>query len=219
MIEQEERRAALTGIRRVTAKHLAASHVDIPRVLIVEEADVTGLPMSRLVGTVLHEMGALASAHPALNAHYADGELVTFDRSDIAVAVDTPRGLMVPVVRDCANRAVDDLQADVADLARRAREGTLAPGDVRGATITLTSPGKQGGVLASPLVNPPQTAIVGVHRAVQRVVPVDGELAVRTICNLTLTFDHRVADGVAAGAYVLGLARRLEQHALEAVSA
>lgn len=219
MEEQQEQRQALTGVRKLSAKNLVASHAEIPRVVIVEEVDVTGLPMSRLVGTVLHTMGSLVAEHPAFNAHFVGEELITFTRSDIAIAVDTPRGLMVPVVRDCGSRSIEELQAEVRDLATRARDGKIGVADIRGATTTLTSPGKSGGVLASPLINPPQTSIIGIHRAVERLVPVDGEAVVRTICNLTVTFDHRVADGVAAGAYTLALARGIESRVRECVPA
>lgn len=207
---QRETRTPLTGIRKLSAANLEASHRDIPSVLIVEECDITGLDRRRLVAVVLHAMGRLAAEHPAFNAHYEDGELVTFERSDIAIAVDTPRGLMVPVVRDCGGRDVDDLQEEVRRLAERARAGRITLSDVRGATTTLTSPGRSGGVLATPMINPPQTSIIGIHRAVERVMPWGGGVAVRTISNLTVTFDHRAADGVAAGAYTLALARSIE---------
>lgn len=212
LAEQQETRTPLTGIRKLSAANLEASHRDIPSVLIVEECDITGLDRRRLVAVVLHAMGRLAAEHPAFNAHFdaEAGELVTFDRSDVAIAVDTPRGLMVPVVRDCGGRDVDDLHAEIARLAERARAGKITLNDVRGATSTLTSPGKMGGVLATPMINPPQTSIIGIHRAVERVVPWDGGYATRTISNLTVTFDHRAADGVAAGAYTLALARRIE---------
>jgi len=213
--EQRETRTPLTGIRKLSAANLEASHRDIPSVHIVEECDITGLDRRRLVAVVLHAMGRLAAEHPAFNAHFVAGEIVSFSRSDIAIAVDTPRGLMVPVVRDCGERSVDELHDEIARLAERARAGRITLSDVRDATTTLTSPGKLGGVLATPMINPPQTAIIGIHRAVERVVPRDGELAVRTISNLTVTFDHRAADGVAAGAYTLALARRIEAAAQE----
>jgi pyruvate/2-oxoglutarate dehydrogenase complex dihydrolipoamide acyltransferase (E2) component len=156
-------------------------------------------------------IGRTVSDYPLFNAHLEGDELTSYDRCDVGIAVDTERGLMVPVLRDCGHKSIDDIQAELVSLADRARAGRLTRDDVSGATITLTSPGKRGGVLATPLINPPQTAIVGIHRAVPRLVLHESDVVSRIIANLTLTFDHRIIDGALAGDFALALARQIER--------
>jgi pyruvate/2-oxoglutarate dehydrogenase complex dihydrolipoamide acyltransferase (E2) component len=201
----------VTGIRRLIAERMALSHREIPGVHVVEEMDLTDGPLGAIVAVGAAAIGRVVSQCPLFNAHLEGDEITCFDRCDVGVAVDTERGLMVPVLRDCGNRSVEDLQAEIASLAEKARAGRLTRGDVSGATITLTSPGKRGGVLATPLINPPQTAIVGIHRAVPRLVLHEGSPTSRLIANLTVTFDHRIIDGALAGDFTLDLARQVER--------
>lgn len=216
MIEQTETREKIAGVRALIAKNLVKSKTEIPEVIIIEEVDLTGVDRSKLVPIVLDTIGEVVKGFPVFNAHVVDNEIIYFDRCDVGIAVDTERGLMVPSVRDCGSRSIDELGADVVDLATRARSGKLGPLEMRGSTTTFTSPGKRGGIIAAPIINAPQTAIIGLHRMVDKPVVRDGEIVIRTIANLTLTFDHRVADGALAGDYILALARgievRAEQH-------
>lgn len=213
MIEQTETREAITGVRKLIAANLVKSHTEIPAVNIIEECDLTGVDRSLLVPIVLETIGEVVRSFPVFNASVIDGEIVYYDRCDVGIAVDTERGLMVPAVRDCGNRGVAEIAEDVIALAAKAREGKLSPLDMRGATTTFTSPGKRGGIIATPIINAPQTAIVGLHRMVEKPVVRDGEIVVRTIANLTLTFDHRIADGALAGDYILAIARGIESRA------
>lgn len=210
---QSSHRQVLTGVRRMIAQRMALSHREIPGVHVVEEMDLTQVPLQQVVAVAAAAIGRAVAAHPLLNAHVEGEEVVLYDRCDLGIAVDTERGLMVPVVRDCGGKEVDEIAEEVAELAAKARAGRLTQRDVSGATITLTSPGKRGGVLATPLISPPQTAIVGIHRAVPRVTVRDGAIVTRTIANLTVTFDHRVIDGAEAGDFALALARAIEQGA------
>jgi pyruvate dehydrogenase E2 component (dihydrolipoamide acetyltransferase) len=123
--------------------------------------------------------------------------------------VQTDEGLVVPVVRGCDTASLDELAAEVARLAEAARKGTLKPEELRGGTFTITSAGKLGGLLVTPLVNHPEVAILGIHRIAPRPAVVDGELAVRQLGNVSVTFDHRVVDGARAAAFTLDLIRRL----------
>jgi pyruvate/2-oxoglutarate dehydrogenase complex dihydrolipoamide acyltransferase (E2) component len=116
----------------------------------------------------------------------------------------------VPVVRDCATRSVDELRADVDALADRARAGSLAPDELRGSTFTVTSAGKLAGLFVTPLVNHPEVAILGVHRIGPRAVVRDGEVVVRSMGNVSVTFDHRVVDGARAAAFTLRVIEQLE---------
>jgi len=206
-------RTPLTGIRKAIAERMAWSHAQIPGVHVVEECDVTRLDMRLLLAHVCRAVAELAPAHPLFNAHVVDDEILAFDDVAVGFAVDTSRGLVVPVLRDPLAHSPDELTARIAELAERARAGRIAARDISGATVTVTSPGKSGGVLATPLINPPQTAIIGVHRATDRVVALAGGVAVRRMLNLTVTFDHRVIDGAEAGRYARELRAVLEREA------
>jgi pyruvate dehydrogenase E2 component (dihydrolipoamide acetyltransferase) len=113
-------------------------------------------------------------------------------------------------VRGCDSASLDELAAEVARLADSARAGTLKPEELRGGTFTVTSAGKLGGLFVTPLVNHPEVGILGVHRIAPRPAVVDGELAVRQLGNVSVTFDHRVVDGARAAAFTLDVIRRLE---------
>ncbi|TYB44988.1 2-oxo acid dehydrogenase subunit E2 [Actinomadura chibensis] len=208
---QRADRRPITGVRRMIADRMALSHRTIPGVHVVEEMDVTDVPLNRILAVTVAAVARAVADHPLFNAHVEEAHLTVFDRCDVGVAVDTERGLMVPVVREPAAKSVEEIAAEVTALARRARSGRLDRRDLTDPTITVTSPGRRGGVLATPLVNPPQTAIVGVHRAVDRPVVRGGAITIRTIANLTVTFDHRVIDGAEAGEFAIALARRIER--------
>jgi pyruvate dehydrogenase E2 component (dihydrolipoamide acetyltransferase) len=120
---------------------------------------------------------------------------------------------VVPVVRACDTRSVDELRTEVDALAERARVGTLAPEELRGSTFTVTSAGKLGGLLVTPLINHPEVGILGIHRIAPRPVVRDGEVVVRPIGNVSVTFDHRVVDGARAAAFALAVIARLERPA------
>src|SRR5439155_22364056 len=136
-------------------------------------------------------------------------EIVYFDRYDLGLAVQTDDGLVVPVVRECDARTLDELDADVKRLAEAARAGELEPEELRGSTFTVTSAGKLGGLIVTPLVNHPEVAILGVHRIAPRPVVRDDEIVVRQMGNVSVTFDHRVVDGARAAAFALDVIARL----------
>jgi pyruvate dehydrogenase E2 component (dihydrolipoamide acetyltransferase) len=116
----------------------------------------------------------------------------------------------VPVVRDCAARSVEELRADIDALAAKAREGKLSQDDLRGSTFTVTSAGKLAGLFVTPLVNHPEVGILGVHRIGPRPVVRDGEIVVRPVGNISVTFDHRVVDGARAAEFTLSVISRLQ---------
>jgi pyruvate dehydrogenase E2 component (dihydrolipoamide acetyltransferase) len=206
----EGRREPVRGVRRQIVEHLTRSHREIPAVTFVEECDFTGVELATLLPTVLHETALTLREFPELNARLEGDEIVYLDRYDLGVAVQTDHGLLVPVVRGCDTRSIEALRADVDSLAEKAREGRLAPGELRGSTFTVTSAGKLGGLLVTPLINHPEVAILGVHRIEPRPAVREGEVVVRTMGNLSLTFDHRVVDGARAAAFALALIQRLQ---------
>jgi pyruvate dehydrogenase E2 component (dihydrolipoyllysine-residue acetyltransferase) len=207
----EGRRIPLRGTRRVIAEHMARAHREVAPVTWVEECDFGQVVLERLVATVLRVCALSLQEYPELNARLEGGELVELDRYDIGVAVQTAQGLLVPVVRGCDTRSIDDLDEDVRRLAEAARAGKLTPEELRGSTFTVTSAGKLGGLLQTPIVNYPEVAILSVGRIGSRPVVREGEVVARPIGMVAITFDHRVVDGARAAEFGLAVIRRLEQ--------
>jgi len=207
---REGRREKVRGVRRQIVEHLTRAHREIPAVTFVEECDFTDLDLRLLLPTVLRATAEALKEFPELNARLEGDEIVYLDRYDIGVAIQTDQGLVVPVVRDCDSRGVDELRAAVDDLAEKARSASLAPEELRGSTFSVTSAGRLGGLLVTPLVNHPEVGILGVHRVGPRPVVRDGEVVVRSIGNISTTFDHRVVDGARAAEFTLAVIRRLE---------
>jgi pyruvate/2-oxoglutarate dehydrogenase complex dihydrolipoamide acyltransferase (E2) component len=209
----EGRREPVRGVRRQIVEHLTRAHREVPAVTFVEECDFTGVDVGLLVPLALKAAAASLREFPELNARLEDGEIVYLDRYDLGVAVQTDAGLVVPVVRGCDTAPLEELAAEVARLADAARAGTLAPEELRGGTFTLTSAGKLGGLLVTPLVNHPEVGILGLHRIAPRPVVREGEIVVREIGNVSVTFDHRVVDGARAAAFALDVIERLQRPA------
>jgi pyruvate/2-oxoglutarate dehydrogenase complex dihydrolipoamide acyltransferase (E2) component len=207
----EGRREPLHGVRRMMFEHLTVAHREIPAVTWVEECDFSHVDLKLLVPLVLKAVAESLQEFPELNARVEGGELVLLDRYDIGVAVQTDQGLVVPVVRDCGKRPLDVLDAEVRRLADAALAGKLAPEELRGGTFTVTSAGRAGGLLVTPLVNHPEVAILGVHRIDDRPVVRDGEVVVRRMGNISVTFDHRVIDGKRAADFGLAVIAQLQK--------
>ena len=208
---QEGTRVQLRGVKRQMFEHLTRAHREIPPVTWVEECDFSDTDLKRLVPLVLHAVVEALPEFPELNARVEDGELLLLDRYDIGVAVQTEEGLVVPVVHGADKLSLDELEAEVRRLAEAAQTGTLKPEELRGGTFTVTSAGKSAGLFTTPLINHPQAAILGVYRIADRPVVRDGEVAVRRMGNLSVTFDHRVIDGKRAADFGLAVIERLQQ--------
>jgi pyruvate/2-oxoglutarate dehydrogenase complex dihydrolipoamide acyltransferase (E2) component len=206
----EGRREPLRGIKRQMFEHLTRAH-EIPAVTWVEECEFSGVELKRLVPLMLKAVAEALREYPELNARVEDGELLLLDRYDIGVAVQTDLGLVVPVVRDCDSRSLEELDADVRRLAESAQAGTLKPEELRGGTFSITSAGKAAGLFVTPLINHPEVAILGVHRIADRPVVRDGDVVIRPVGNISVTFDHRVIDGKRAAEFGLAVIGRLEK--------
>jgi pyruvate/2-oxoglutarate dehydrogenase complex dihydrolipoamide acyltransferase (E2) component len=206
----EGRREKVRGIRRRIVEHLTTSHREVPAVTFVEECDFTGVELGLLLPLTLKATAQALQEFPELNARLEGDEIVYLDRYDLGVAVQTDEGLVVPVVRSCDTRPAAQLDADLKRLAEAARDGLLAPEELRGSTFTVTSAGKLGGLLVTPLVNHPEVGILGIHRIGERPVVRDEEIFVRRIGNVSLTFDHRVVDGARAAAFCLRVIELLQ---------
>jgi pyruvate dehydrogenase E2 component (dihydrolipoamide acetyltransferase) len=202
-------REKVRGVRRAIVEHLTKAHAEVPAVTFVEECDFTGVDLRSIVPLTLKAVAASLREYPELNARLEGDEIVYLDRYDVGVAVQTAEGLLVPVVRNCDARSLEELETEMRRLAEAARAGTLKPEELRGSTFTVTSAGKLGGLLVTPLVNYPEVGILGIHRIGDRPVVRDGEVAIRSIGNISLTFDHRVVDGKRAAGFCLDVIDRL----------
>ena len=207
----EGRREPLRGVRRVIAEHMARAHREVPAVTWVEECDFSGVDLDVLVPTVLKAVAESLKEFPELNARLERDEIVFLDRYDLGVAVQTDAGLLVPVVRDCDSRSVDELGTEVRRLAESARAGKLAPEELRGSTFTVTSAGKLGGLLQTPIVNHPEVAILSIGRIGERPVVRKGAVVAACVGYVSVTFDHGGVDGARAAVLGLAVIRRLEQ--------
>ena len=205
----EGTRVQLHGIRRQMFEHLTRAHREIPAVTWVEECDYSDVELKRLVPLVLQAVTESLREFPELNARVEGGELVLLDRYDIGIAVQTEQGLVVPVVHGAEKLSLDDLDAEVRRLAEAANAGTLKPEELRGGTFTVTSAGKAAGLFVTPLINHPEVAILGIHRIEDRAVVRGGEIVVRRMGNVSVTFDHRVIDGKRAADFGLAVISRL----------
>jgi 2-oxoglutarate dehydrogenase E2 component (dihydrolipoamide succinyltransferase) len=134
-------------------------------------------------------------AHPLVNARIDGSDVVYQHFYDVGVAVSTEKGLMVPIVRDCDRKSFAEIEGDIAGLSAKAREGKIGVGDLQGGTFTITNGGVFGSMLSTPILNPPQTAILGMHTIQKRAVVVNDQIVIRPMMYLALTYDHRLIDG------------------------
>jgi pyruvate/2-oxoglutarate dehydrogenase complex dihydrolipoamide acyltransferase (E2) component len=176
----------------------------------VEECDFSNVDLQLLVPTVLKATAEALQEFPELNARFAGDAIVYLDRYDLGIAVQTDEGLVVPVVRDCDSRSIDELAAEVARLADAARAGALKPEELRGSTFTVTSAGKLAGLFQTPIVNHPEVAILSIGRIAERPVSRDGKVETAAVGHIALTFDHRVIDGARAAEFGLAVIERIE---------
>lgn len=213
------------GLRRRIAERMVESTRRIPHFTYVEEVDVTELEELRqslnvdqsrthltLLPFLIVGIVTAIFRHPAINSHFDDvsGIARRFKSVHVGIATQTSRGLMVPVIRNAEAMDLWQIAAEIARLSEEARAGKSKPNELSGSTITVTSLGALGGIMATPIINPPEVAIIGVNRIVERVVVIDGAIAIRKVMNLSSSFDHRIIDGHEAAAFVAEVRRFLE---------
>jgi pyruvate dehydrogenase E2 component (dihydrolipoamide acetyltransferase) len=214
----EAERVPISPIRRAIAENLTRTVREVPQVTAFRTLDCTALEAFRAeLGTsplpiVVRALAEICSAHPQLNASYRaeEGVILVHRRVHIGVATDTDRGLVVPVVRDAGALGIAEVAEEIGRLARAAREGSLTPADMHGGTITVTNTGSYGSEAGTPIINPPEAAILALGVIEPRALVVDGRVEARPACTLSLTFDHRALDGATAGRAFGGLVALLE---------
>jgi pyruvate dehydrogenase E2 component (dihydrolipoamide acetyltransferase) len=222
---QEAVKAAqsLTPIRRVTAQRMAANAQTAPHVTLFTEADATELVSARnqlnaelpekiSYNTLLVAICAKALKElPALNASWQDAGIVVHSGIHIGLAVDTPRGLLVPVIRDAGGKSIAQLHHDVTDGVQRAGEGKARPDELSGGTFTLTNLGMFEVDGFTPIINLPEAAILGVGRIAPKPAAKGEQVVVRQMMTLSLSFDHRVVDGAPAGRFLQRIKQLIER--------
>ncbi|NCF28481.1 MAG: 2-oxoglutarate dehydrogenase complex dihydrolipoyllysine-residue succinyltransferase [Gammaproteobacteria bacterium] len=150
---------------------------------------------------------------PAVNAYIEGNEIIYHDYQDIGVAVGSPRGLVVPVLRDVAQMSFADVETTIAGFGAKARDGSLTVEDMTGGTFTISNGGVFGSMLSTPILNPPQSAILGMHKTQERPMVVDGEIVVRPMMYLALSYDHRIVDGREAVLFLVAIKEAIEDPA------
>ena len=221
------REVKLIGLRRAIAQKMLLSKRSIPHFTYVEEVDVTEMvalreELNRQYKVKRGELSPLALAiraivravadFPQVNGRFDEeaGVLTLYDAVHLGVATQTDGGLMVPVLRQAQTMNLWDCSETIAELAAKARAGKATRDELSGSTLTVTSLGKSGGIVTTPVINHPEVAIVGINRIVARPMVRDGTVQVRQMMNLSSSFDHRVVDGAVAAGYIQRVKQLLE---------
>ncbi len=208
----------LRGIRRKIAEAMAFSKRNIPHYTYVEEVDLTDLeklrgqlnserracsgdgldqPKLTLLPFLMKAIVKAAAKYPQCNAHYNSetGMITQFDAVHVGMAANTPNGLMVPVIKHAESLDIWQYASKVQELAKKARSGSAARDELTGSTITVTSLGKIGGIVTTPIINAPEVCIIGNNKLVERPMVINGEIVIRKMMNISGSFDHRIVDG------------------------
>ena len=147
---------------------------------------------------------------PAVNASIEGDEIVYHDYLDVSIAVSAPKGLVVPVVRNADQLSFAEIEKTIADFGKRAKEGTLGIDEMQGGTFTITNGGVFGSLLSTPIINPPQSAVLGMHRIEERPVAIKGQVVIRPMMYLALSYDHRLIDGREAVTFLVRVKEAIE---------
>jgi 2-oxoisovalerate dehydrogenase E2 component (dihydrolipoyl transacylase) len=220
----------IVGLRRRIAQKMQESKRRIPHYTYVEELDVTEIealrlhlnakwgdarPRLTLLPFLVRAVVLAVPEFPMVNALFDDeaGVLTRHGAVHVGIATQTPAGLVVPVLRDAQAHDLWSAAAEIARLAESARSGKAVRAELSGSTITITSLGKLGGIVSTPVINHPEVAIVGVNRVALRPAVRDGAIVARQLMNLSSSFDHRVVDGADAAAFIQRVRELFEQPA------
>ena len=224
---QMEERVDLAGIRKKIAQNLQMAKAIIPHFTIMDEADVTQLVTLReslkefaekngtkitYLPIVMKALIATMREYPQFNASIDDAasQIVYKKYFNIGFAADTPNGLLVPVIKNADQKTILEISKEIIDLSKRARDGKLKPDEMKGATITITNIGSVGGTYATPIINHPEVAILGMYKIQDKPVLKDGSLAFIKSMNYTVTADHRLIDGAVAANFLKSFFNKIQ---------
>ncbi len=225
----DQQTAPLTGMRKMIAEAMTRSS-QVPVVSTLSEIDVTTMVAFRTRNKDAFQeqygvkltytpffIKAVAETlldFPSLNSSLVDNQVTTYKGVHMGCAVslgkDGSGGLIVPVIRDTDSKSLIEIAKDLEDIAAKARSNALGVADVQGGTFTITNPGSYGAILGTPMINAPQSGIMGIYGIVQRPVIIDGMIAIRSMMNVVLTYDHRLVDGLMAGRFLQSFKAKLE---------
>lgn len=213
-----------TGIRKTIAERLVKSHIATPHVTIIREVDASELRRTRerfleqtedppiaYTDIIVKACVETLKKYPIMNSRIEDDKIRLLERINIGVAVALETGLIVPVIRNAEQKSLIEISAELRKLVSKARKGELTLDEVTGGTFTITNLGMFGVDAFTPIINPPESAILGIGRIVDKPLVVNGKVEVGTVVTLSLTFDHRVTDGAVAAQFLGRLTQILEK--------
>ncbi|MGL3823292.1 2-oxoglutarate dehydrogenase complex dihydrolipoyllysine-residue succinyltransferase [Sphingopyxis sp. R3-92] len=223
---RREERVKMTRMRQTIAKRLKSAQDTAAMLTTFNDVDMSAVMATRdkyresfekkhgvRLGFMSFFTKAVAlAAHdiPAVNARIDGDEIVYHDYLDVSVAVSAPNGLVVPVVRNADSMSFADIEKAIADLGKRAKEGTLTMDDMTGGTFTISNGGVFGGLMSTPIINPPQSAVLGLHRIEDRPVVRNGEIVIRPMMYIAMSYDHRLIDGREAVTFLKTIKEAIE---------
>jgi 2-oxoglutarate dehydrogenase E2 component (dihydrolipoamide succinyltransferase) len=224
--ERREERVRMTRLRQTIASRLKEAQNTAALLTTFNDVDMTAVMEARAKYKDLFEkkhgirlgfMGffvkaaALAARDvPSVNAFIEGDEIVYHDYLDVSVAVSAPKGLVVPVIRNAHAMSFAEIEKTIADFGKRAKDGTLTMAEMQGGTFTISNGGVFGSLLSTPIINPPQSAVLGMHRIEQRPVVLDGQIVARPMMYLALSYDHRLVDGREAVTFLVRMKEAIE---------
>lgn len=223
---RKEERVRMTRLRQTIARRLKDAQNSAAMLTTFNDVDMSAVIEARAKykdlfekkhGVRLGFMGFFVKAAcmalkdiPAVNASIEGDEIIYHDYADISVAVSAPNGLVVPVIRDADQLSVAGIEKTIGDFGRRAKDGTLKMDEMKGGTFTISNGGVFGSLMSTPIINPPQSAVLGLHRIEDRPVVRDGQVVVRPMMYLALSYDHRLIDGREAVTFLVALKNAME---------
>lgn len=227
--KDEQTRKRMSGVRRTIARRLVEAKNQTAMLTTFNEVDMTKIMEIRAkekeqfmkkhdvkLGFMSFFVKACSSAleeFPEVNAYIEGNEIVYNPKQNIGVAVSTDKGLFVPVIRDCGTLEFHEIEKAIGDYATKAREGSLSIDTMEGGTFTITNGGTFGSLLSTPILNPPQSAILGMHAIVKRPVAIDNQVVIRPMMYLALSYDHRIVDGKDSVRFLVHIKEHLEDPA------
>ena len=226
---RESEKIKMTTLRRKIAERLVAVKNETAMLTTFNEVDMSAIINIRnqykdkfekkyglKPGFMSFFVKAVTSAiplYPQVNGQIDDGHIVMPDYADIGIAVSTPKGLMVPVIRDAQKKSLAEIEKVIGELARKARDNKITIEELTGGTFSITNGGVFGSMLSTPIINPPQSAILGMHNIVERPVAIKGKVEIRPIMYVALSYDHRIIDGKESVSFLVALKEFLENPA------